>query len=79
MEFKTNLNSLVGDKELKIDNIKLQKMLILYNAIEDGWCIKKKDDCYIFTKKHEGKKEILHNDYLLTFMKSSLDINNVLS
>lgn len=79
MNFTTNLNSLVDDPDLKIDGIKLQKMLILFNAIEDGWSIKKKQECYVFTKKHEGKREILHDSYLLTFMKTNLDINKIIS
>jgi|UniRef100_A0A6C0E6G1 hypothetical protein len=78
MNFTTNFNSLVDDNDIQIDGIKLQKMLILFNAIEDGWAIKKKQDSYVFTKKHEGKREILHESYLLTFMKTNLDINKVL-
>jgi hypothetical protein len=78
MNFTTNINDLVEDGNLKIDKNKLQKMLILYNAIDDGWAVKKKGDSYIFTKKHEGKREILHDSYLLTFMKNNLDINKVL-
>jgi hypothetical protein len=35
------LRDLEKDK-LKIDAIKFQKMLLLFNAIEDGWTIKKK-------------------------------------
>ena len=79
MNFTTNLNSLVDDPDLKIDSIKLQKMLILFNAIEDGWSIKKKQECYVFTKKHEGRREVLHDSYLLTFMKTNLDINKIIS
>jgi hypothetical protein len=79
MNFTTNLNSLVDDPDLKIDGIKLQKMLILFNAIEDGWSIKKKQECYVFTKKHEGRREVLHDSYLLTFMKTNLDINKIIS
>ena len=79
MKFTTNLNSLVDDPNIEIDGIKLQKMLILFNAIEDGWNIKKKQDSYIFTKKHEGKREILHESYLLTFMKTNIDINKIIS
>ena len=79
MNFTTNLNSLVDDPDIKIDGIKLQKMLILFNAIEDGWSIKKKQECYDFTKKHEGRREVLHDSYLLTFMKTNLDINKIIS
>ena len=63
---------------VNIDMISLQKMSFIMNAIETGWSVKKSDDNYIFTKKHEGKREILHESYLLTFMKTNLDINKVL-
>jgi len=79
MNFTTNFNSLVDEPGLQIDGIKLQKMLILFNAIEDGWAIKKKQDSYVFTKKHEGKKEVIEDAYLLKFMKANLDINKVVS
>jgi len=79
MNFTTNLNSLVNDPNVEIDGIKLQKMMILFNAIEDGWSVKKKQDSYVFTKKHEGRREILHDSYLLTFMKTNLDINKIIS
>ena len=34
---------------------------------------------YIFKKNHEGKKEVFEENYLLSFMKSNFDINNLLS
>tara|TARA_B110000285_G_scaffold173634_1_gene194594 strand:+ start:2642 stop:2887 length:246 start_codon:yes stop_codon:yes gene_type:complete len=64
---------------IKVDVIKFQKMIFLYNAIEQGWSVKKHDDSYIFKKNHEGKKEVFENSYLLKFMKSSLDINKIFS
>jgi hypothetical protein len=64
--------------DIKIDNIKFQKMLFLFNAINDGWSIKKRRDSYIFTKNHEGKKEILLDSYLLSFMKGNFDMTKLL-
>jgi hypothetical protein len=65
--------------DIKIDNLKFQKMLFLFNAINDGWSIKKRKDSYIFTKNHEGKKEILLDSYLLSFVKGNFDMNKILS
>lgn len=62
---------------LKIDPIKFQKMLLLFNSIEHGWCIKKRNDSYVFTKNHEGKKEVFADAYLTKFMKSNLDVNKI--
>jgi hypothetical protein len=64
--------------DFNIDNIKFQKMMFLYNAINDGWSIKKKRGSYIFKKDHEGKKEVFLDTYLTTFMKDNLDVNNLL-
>jgi hypothetical protein len=64
-------------ENIKIDAIKFQKMMFLYNALDDGWCIKRMSDSYIFTKKHENKKEVLLDSYLTKFMTSNLDINKI--
>ena len=69
----------IEDKEMDIDKIKFQKMIFLYNALDNGWSIKKRKDSYIFTKNHEGKKEVFDESYLTIFMKQNADINNILS
>jgi len=82
MDFKINLESLKdleNNDNLKVDAIKFQKMLLLYNSIEQGWTVKKKGESYVFTKGHEGKKEIFEDSYLLKFMKSNLDLNKIIS
>ena len=68
-----------NEKILEIDKIKFQKMVFLYNALDNGWSIKKNQNSYIFKKNHEGKKEILNESYLSTFMKDNSDINKLLS
>ena len=45
---------------------------------ENGWTIKKRKKLYIFTKNHEGKKEVLLDNYLKRFMVKNLDINNII-
>ena len=69
----------IEDKQLEIDKIKFQKMGFLFNALENGWSIKKRKDSYIFTKTHEGKKEVFDESYLAIFMKDNTDINKLLS
>jgi hypothetical protein len=46
-------------------------MTFLCNAIEHGWAIKKSQDSYIFTKKHENRREIFQENYLETFLVSN--------
>jgi hypothetical protein len=80
MDFKINLDFLKDlENNFKIDSIKLQKMMLLFNSIEDGWCVKKRNGSYVFTKNHENKKEVLEDSYLLKFMKTNLDINRIIS
>jgi hypothetical protein len=61
---------------VKISKKEFQKMLFLMNVLDKGWSVKKIDESYIFTKKHEGKKEIFQSDYLDKFIESNLDISN---
>jgi hypothetical protein len=81
MDIKINLESLkdLENNNVKIDVIKFQKMLLLFNSIEQGWSVKKKNDSYVFTKNHEGKKEVLEDTYLLKFMKTNLDMSKFFS
>tara|TARA_B100001142_G_scaffold113406_1_gene115487 strand:+ start:11 stop:238 length:228 start_codon:yes stop_codon:yes gene_type:complete len=61
----------------KIDNITLHKMAFLYNALEDGWSIHKKNNLYVFKKNHEGKKEVYLDDYLRRFVTANFDISKI--
>ena len=72
-------NGQTDSKRLEIDKIKFQKMVFLYNALDNGWSIKKRKGSYIFTKNHEGKKEVFEETYLSIFMKENTSINNFLS
>jgi hypothetical protein len=66
------------DSHLEIDKTTIKKMIFLYNALDNGWSIKKINDSYIFTKNHEGRKEIFNDNYLTSFIKENLNINNIL-
>ena len=74
------------DVQLKINNVdlnvnanKLHKMIFVFNALENGWTIKKKNKKYIFSKNHEKKREIFSEDYLASFIKDNSNINNLFS
>ena len=55
-------------QNIKIEKPVFQKMMFLANALEEGWSIRKSKDSYIFTKKHENKREIFQEDYLEKFV-----------
>lgn len=59
--------------EQQTQNLTYRKMSFIYNALEDGWTVKKKNDIYIFKKKHEDKREIFEERYLENFVKKHMD------
>ena len=69
----------INENEPKVKLAMFQKMVFLHNALDNGWSIKKRNKTYIFTKKHEGKKEVFDEKYLSVFMKDNNNINNILS
>ena len=48
-------------------------MILIYNALEKGWKIKKRNNSYVFTKNHEGKKEVLLDNYIKRFIETNLN------
>jgi len=71
-EISFNEISFNMNKGTEIDFIKLQKMRFIYNAIESGWNVKKIDNKFVFSKKHEGKKEIYLETYLQKFIEDNM-------
>jgi hypothetical protein len=75
----TELKITINDKNINIDSVTFQKMMFLYNSINDGWTIKKRKDSYIFIKNHEGKREVFQDSYLMKFMQDNMDLEKILS
>jgi hypothetical protein len=73
-----NISNNLSNKS-NIEDITLKKMIFVFNALENGWTITKKNNSYIFKKLHEGKKEIYLDDYLKRFMEENFDINKFLN
>jgi len=57
-----------GESSIQISKKQFKKMMFLHNALENGWTVKKSQDSYIFTKKHENRREIFQENYLETFL-----------
>ncbi len=72
------MNVHINNNEYELDVIKLQKMAFLYNALEKGWNITKKNDLYIFKKNHEGKKEVFLDNYLKQFIGENIQLDDIL-
>jgi hypothetical protein len=58
-----------------VDNLHLQKMIFIMNALNDGWSVKKSQDKYIFSKKHENKLEVFQEEYLATFILQNMQLS----
>lgn len=74
MDINVNLDK---DK-LNVDLIQIQKMAFLFNAVENGWSVRKENNYYVFKKNHEGKKEVYLDKYLQQFLSKNLDLENIL-
>jgi len=68
-----------ASEHLGIDYINFKKITFIYNAIQNGWEVKLRGDKYIFTKKHEGKKEVFLDTYLRTFIENNMDIEHLIN
>ena len=66
------------EDQIQFSKKEFMKMIFIMNAVEDGWSVKKIADSYVFTKKHEGKKEIFKNEYLEKFIGTNLHIHKSL-
>ena len=64
-------------ESIQLSKPKFQKMVFIMNALDQGWSIKKKDESYIFTKKHENKKEIFQENYLDEFIKQNTQLSMI--
>jgi hypothetical protein len=69
--------------EGSVDPILVQKMVFVYNALNDGWTVcKKGENKYEFTKNMENeseemKREINLDDYLRKFLRFHMNIENL--
>jgi len=73
------MESYIGNETIENIGInKFQKMVFVFNALEDGWSIVKKDENYIFKKKHRNDEEIFLDSYLNTFINKNINVKNVM-
>ena len=60
------------EDQIQLSKKEFQKMVFIMNALNSGWKVQKSEDDYIFTKKHEGKREIFKSNYLESFIYDNL-------
>jgi len=71
------LNFQILDNPIEYNDI--QKMVFVFNALNDGWTVRKiGNDKFEFLKDGEYiKKEIILEDYLKNFIKYNINIENI--
>ncbi len=73
------LNVTMAPTDLTVGFIELQKLYFINNAIDAGWAVKKRNERYIFSKKHENKKEVYLETYLQKFIEENLTVKTRVS
>ena len=74
----TNSSSNTTNSKVAIDSIIAQKMCFIYNALEDGWEVKKKGNNYVFKKRHHNRREVFLDSYLEKFIRNNLNIETII-
>jgi hypothetical protein len=64
-----NKETMDMNKELRQE---IYIMIFLMNALESGWSIRKKDNKFVFRKRHNHRKEVYSDNYLVIFLKNNL-------
>jgi hypothetical protein len=68
-----------NNTEKSIEYKDIQKMLFIFNALNDGWSVKKIDnDKFEFLKdKEKLKKEVILEDCIKKYIKYNITLNNI--
>lgn len=62
------MEHLVHEMNTHFDIHTYKKMIFIYNALGNGWSVRKRQGSYIFNKKHQGKQEVFEDAYLTSFI-----------
>ena len=54
------------------ETLKQHILVFVESALNDGWTVRKNGCSYVFSKPHEGKKQVLTNEYLAAFVEKHL-------
>jgi len=52
-------------------NNDMNKLSFIYNALEKGWCVRKKGNYYIFYRKHNNEMKYFKPSYIYEFIQSN--------
>lgn len=58
-----------------LSNKELNKIIFIFNAIEDGWKVKKCNNSYIFSKHKCKEKQVFTENFLNVFISKYFNIH----
>jgi hypothetical protein len=70
------LKYIIENQKIDINNEiknKIYVMNFVMNTLENGWTIRKKNDNFVFRKKHKNRDEVYSDDYLINFLKINVN------
>ena len=70
------LKHMIENQKIDINSELKNKIYVMHfvmNTLENGWTIRKKDDNFIFRKKHKNRDEVYSDDYLINFLKININ------
>tara|TARA_Y100000389_G_scaffold117225_1_gene114417 strand:- start:545 stop:751 length:207 start_codon:yes stop_codon:yes gene_type:complete len=62
------MNNIIDISKVNINSKEFSKIIFIYNALEDGWTIKKNNNKYIFSKHKSKEKQIISENFLNIFI-----------
>lgn len=82
LRYNENKNKDIKYKNMEHDEVLVQKMIFIYNALKTGWSVKMlSENKFEFRKKgnkiKKEKKEVNLDDYLRKFIQYNLNIENI--
>jgi hypothetical protein len=72
------LKHIIENQKIDINTEVKNKIYVMHfvmNTLENGWTIRKKNDNFVFRKKHKNRDEVYSDDYLINFLKINIKIN----
>lgn len=72
-DLPTNYIERINPEEINL--VKLHRLAMIQNALNNGWKIEKKNSSYIFSKPHYEQKEIYEESYLNEFLIDALSLS----
>ena len=69
------LKHMIENQEIDINSEIKNKIYVMHfvmNTLENGWTIRKKNNNFVFRKKHKNRDEVYSDDYLINFLKINI-------